>query len=104
MSEVFFHGAANTAFELFKVPAAAMSVTVSGESAFASEQLIDGHIRPFSFYVPQGLVEAAEGVVQDRAVTPIGTRISVLPHVLYVVGVAALSKGIQIFIDGDGYG
>jgi len=78
-----------------------MCITIDCEAAFAAQQLIDGHVSTFSFYIPQGLVQPAQGVVQDGPVAPVGAGIGVLPHVLYIVDVPALGKRIEVFIDGS---
>jgi hypothetical protein len=63
MPEAFFHGSADTVFELSEVPAIAMRVTVNRKPTFPTKQLVDGHVRPLSLYVPQGLVQSAQRVV-----------------------------------------
>ena len=100
--EAFFHGSFDAAFELFKVAAAAMGIAVGSEPAFTAKELIDGHVCTFTFNVPECLIEAAQGVIEDRAVAPIGACIGVLPHVFYVVNVSAFGEGIEVFINGDG--
>ena len=50
--------------------------------------------------VPQRLVDAADGVVQHRAVAPVGAVVHRLPDVVDAVGGLADQERLQILLDG----
>src|ERR1700722_10053398 len=77
-----------------------MGIAVDGETGLAAEQLINGHIGTFTFYVPKGLVEPAECVVEDGSVAPVGAHEEGLPEVFYVVYVFADAEIGHIVVDG----
>src|ERR1035441_6631402 len=78
----------------------AVGVTISSDrkTALAAQKLIEGHVGPLRFDVPQCFIQAAQGAVQYRIVPPVGTYIRGLPHVLDVGWVTPQSKGCQEFI------
>src|SRR5262249_17793551 len=43
----------------------------SPSAAFAAEQLIDGHVGELALDVPEGNIDAGDGVVQYRAIAPV---------------------------------
>ncbi len=70
---------------------------VPGRSA---QQLVDGSAQRLAFDVPEGLVQAAETIVQHGPITPVGTGVGVLPHVLDAVDVPAFCERVQVLVYG----
>jgi len=68
-----------------------------------AEKLIDGHARLLTFDIPERLVNAADSVVQDRAISPIGGVVHGLPQIFDRVGRTAHEKGLQIAVDRRDY-
>jgi hypothetical protein len=75
-------------------------VSVEGRSVptFTSQKLIYRHIGPLPLDIPQGHVHAAERVVEDGAVPPVGTNKGRLKNILDLVRVFANEKRFQIFV------
>ena len=90
--EALLHRPFDARLDLLEVVAAAMRVAGHREAALAPEQLVDRHVGPLALDVPQGLVQAAQGIVQHRAVAPVGAGVGVLPHVLDAIHVPALGE------------
>ena len=80
--------------------AVGVAVGVDGFAALAAGQLIDRHAGLAAFDVPQRLIDAADGVVQDRAVFPVRAVVAGLPDVLDAVGGLAEEERLQISLDG----
>jgi hypothetical protein len=62
-----------------------MRISIHCFAALAARELINGHARLPSLDIPQGLIDTAEGVIQHRAILPIGTVVARLPDVLDTV-------------------
>src|SRR3954471_8779158 len=69
-----------------KFGAAGVRVGVGGFAALSAGKLIDGHSRLAALDVPQRLVDAADSVVEHRAVLPVGTVVAGLPDIFDAVG------------------
>src|SRR5438309_3549788 len=65
-----------------------------------SEQIVNGHVGPFAFYVPQRHVECAENIVLNGAVAPISSNVGTLPQVLNTVGRFADPERSILLFDG----
>jgi hypothetical protein len=85
--------------ELVDVSPVGVDVDVGRAADTAAEQLVDGHPGPLALDVPQGLVDAGHGVVEDRPAAPVGADIRRLPDVLDVVRVAADEERPQVVLD-----
>ena len=79
--------------------AGGVRVAIDGLAALAAEQLIDRHAGLAALDVPQRLVDAADGVVQHRAVAPVGAVVAGLPDVVDAVGGLADQERLQILLD-----
>ena len=82
------------------VGSAGVAVGVGSFAALAAGELIDGHVGLAAFDVPEGLVDAGDGVVEDGAVAPIGAVVAGKPNVLNAVRGFAEKQGLEIAIDG----
>ena len=76
-----------------------MTVAVGGLAALAAQQLIDRHPGLAALDVPQRLIHAADGVVQHRAVPPVGAVVARLPGIVDPVGGLADQERLQILFD-----
>ena len=81
-----------------------MRIARHREAALAPEQLIDRHVGPLALDVPQGLVQAAQRVVQHGPIAPVGAGVGVLPQVLDAIDVPALGEGSEVLVHGGGDG
>ena len=72
-------------------------------TAFAAQELVDGHSRLPPFDVPQGLVDSANRVVEHRPVSPIGTVVHGLPQVLDPVRRPPDQKRTEVLLHGGHY-
>src|SRR5262249_49859630 len=92
--------AAGRGLDVLEVAAGGVAVGVDGLAAFAAEELIHGHAGPLAEDVPQGHVHAADGVVEHRAVAPVGADERGLPDVLDLGGVLADEERLEEAVDG----
>src|SRR5207253_3115661 len=76
-----------------------MYIGIDGVSTFAAEKLVDRHVGPFAKDVPQGHIDAAEGVAEHGAVAPIGADEPRLKNVFNLERILAQKKRLQVFID-----
>ena len=76
-----------------------MRVGVGRLAAFAADQLVDGHVGLPALDVPERLVDAADGVVQRRAVAPVGAVVARLPDVLDAVHRLADEERLEVALD-----
>jgi len=75
-----------------------------GVSGLAAEEVVDRHGRDLSLDVPQGLVHAAESVIENRSVAPVRRDVAGLPYVLDVSDVSAEQEGPEVVVDRGGHG
>ena len=85
---------------------AAVGVNVDGGGVpgLPAPQVVHGHSGQLALDVPECLVDAAEGVVQDGAVPPVRRDVAGLPNVLDVARVLADHEGPEIVVDGGQHG
>ena len=79
-------------------------VVVAGDGVayLAAEEFVDGHAGALAFDVPKGHVHAAENVVVDGAIAPVGAEMAALPEVFDLLGVLADEvRGEMLFESGD---
>src|SRR5690606_32642502 len=79
---------------------ASVGVAIDGKPALSSQQLVYRYTQQLAFDIPQGLIQAAQRVIQHRSVAPVRTYIGGLPDIFDVVHVFAAAKIIQVFVDG----
>src|ERR1035438_8101409 len=89
--------------KLRNVPARRVGIAIHGFPLFSSGQLVDGHAGLAAFDVPQSLVHAADGVIQDRTVAPVGAVVHGLPKVVDAIRRFADEKRAEVFFDGGIY-
>ena len=73
-----------------------MTVAVGRLAAFSAQELVDGQPRLAALDVPEGHVHPADGIVQDRAVPPVGAIVAGLPGVIDPVGRLAHQERLQV--------
>src|SRR5262245_20457728 len=76
-----------------------MAISIGGFPAFASEQLVNGHPRLPSLDVPKRLVDAANGVVQHRAIAPVRAVVARLPDIVDAIGGLAHEEGLEVSVN-----
>jgi hypothetical protein len=81
-------------------------VGVDRPAAFPAEQAVQRQARNLPEDIPQGHVDPAQGIVQHRPVSPVGTDERRLPGVLDLQRVASHQERLQEVFDGglDGAG
>ena len=84
---------------LLNFGAGGMRVAGGGFAALAAQKLVNRHIRLAALDIPEGLVHAADGVVQHRTVAPVGAVVAGLPNVFDLVGALAGEEGAEILLD-----
>ena len=104
MVEALFYQCLDVLFVLDAAPPFRDHVHGGRLSRLAAEQVVDRHPRHLALDVPQGLVDAADGVVEDGAVAPVGGHVAGLPYVLDFGRVLADEAGFQVIVDGFGHG
>jgi hypothetical protein len=67
-----------------------MAVDHGRLTAFAAQKIVDRHIGDFTFDIPKRLIHSTDGVVQHRAVAPVGIDIHHVPQVFDVGRIATL--------------
>ena len=97
------HGLLRAVHDLRHFAPADAGVAGGRFAALPAQQLIDGHPRLASLDVPERLVDAADGVVQHRAVAPVGAVVAGLPGVVDPVGRLADQERLQVFLDGGNH-
>ena len=85
--------------DFFELGAAGVGVGVGGFPAFSSGELIDRHAGLAALDVPERLVDAADGVVENGAVFPVRAVVAGLPDVFDAVGGFPQQKGLEVFLD-----
>src|SRR2546425_1271457 len=93
------HGLSSNVFHLLEIPTRCMEIQVSSKSALPSQQLIDRHICLLALDIPQGHVNAAHGIKEDRSIPPVRTDIRRLPYVFYLIRIPANEKRFQVLFD-----
>src|SRR4029453_18679815 len=78
---------------------ARMEVTISSVPDLSAEQLVERHLRPLGFDVPQRNVDTAHRVEEHRPVAPVRAHVARLPDVLDLVDVAADEKWLEVLLD-----
>ena len=71
---------------LLDLGAGGVRVAIGGFAALAAQKLVDRHARLASFDIPERLIDAADGVVQHRAIAPVGAVVAGLPDVFDAIG------------------
>ena len=85
--------------DLFEVGATGVRVGIGGFAALAASQLVDGHAGLAALDVPQSLVDAADGIVQYRAVFPVRAVVAGLPDVFDAIGGFADEERLEVSLD-----
>src|SRR5581483_28366 len=67
--------------------------------AFAAQKFIDGHTRLTALDIPQRLIDAADGVIQNWAVAPVRRVVHGLPQIFNRICGAANQKWFEVEID-----
>src|SRR5438105_14376050 len=93
-----FHEFTDVIGSLFDSLAVGVTVGRDRKTALPAQQMIKGHVGALRIDVPQRLIEAAQGAVRYRAVSPVGAYVGRLPQVLDVRRVAPQRKGRQEFV------
>src|ERR1035438_215769 len=96
VAESLRHEAARGLHYVGEIGAAGVGVTVDGLAAFSARKLVHRHAGLPALDVPERLVHAADGVVQHRAVLPVGAVVTGLPDVFDAVGVLAHQERLQV--------
>ncbi|SPF49850.1 hypothetical protein SBA4_4210005 [Candidatus Sulfopaludibacter sp. SbA4] len=96
VAESLGHVALGAGYRVLVVGAFGVAVAGGGFAAFATGELIDGHAGLPALDVPQSLVDAAQRIVEHRAVLPVRAVVAGLPDVLDAVGGLAHQEGLQI--------
>src|SRR5262245_39749489 len=104
MSKALLDLGTHAFFQLLHVSSARVTVAIHGEPTFPADQLVDWLAAALALDVPQSHVQPAQRVVQDRTISPIGTRIGILPEIFDVVGVASAGEWIQEILNRRNYG
>ena len=68
-------------------------------AALAAEQLVQRHVRQFALDVPQGHVDAGDGVVLDRPIAPVGVLMHQLPQLFNRVRIAPHDQRLDVFLN-----
>ena len=76
-----------------------MAVDRHARAHLATEQLIQWQPGLLTLDVPQGHIDAGNGVVLDRPVAPVGVLVHQLPEFLDRLGVAADQQRFEILFD-----
>src|SRR5690606_31942564 len=82
----------------FRRGSACVGVAVDSEPALSAQQLVDRYTQQLALDVPESLIQAAQCVVEHRAVSPVRTYISGLPDVFNVVDVFAAAEIVEILV------
>jgi hypothetical protein len=80
----------------FELRATGVRVGIGGFAALAAGQLVDGDAGLAALDVPQRLVDAADGIVQYRAVFPVRAVVAGLPDVFDAIGGFADEERLEI--------
>ena len=75
-----------------------MGIGRDGGACFAAQQLVQGHICQLALDIPQRHVDACHGVVQHRAVAPVGIDHHQVPQVFNIVGIASDKDGLEVIL------
>src|SRR5687767_11023267 len=78
-----------------------MPVAIRRLANLASEQLVDGKVCLSALDIPQCLVDAAYGVIQHAAVTPVRAVVHRLPGIIDSIGLLSDHEWLQVFVDGS---
>jgi len=94
------HVLAASGLDVLEGPPGSVAVGIDGLAALAAEKLVDRHAGALAEDVPQGHIDTADGVVEHRAVAPVGADKGRLPHVLDLRRVLAEYERLEETIDG----
>src|SRR6185312_11271956 len=76
-----------------------VAVDVGRFTAFTADEVVDGHVGHAAFDIPEGLVDAADGVVEDGAVFPVRAVVAGLPDVFDLVDGVVGEEGLEVAFD-----
>ena len=93
------HGLTHVFDHVFGLGASGIGEHLRGFAALAAPQIVDRHSSLPALDVPQRLIHAADGVVEHRAVAPVGAVVAHLPRVLDTVGRFADEQRLQVSFD-----
>jgi hypothetical protein len=99
MAPALFHILLRVSDHLVKFGPAGVCIRVGSLAALAARKLIHGHAGLAALDVPQRLVDAADGVVQDRPVFPVRAVVARLPDVFDAVSGLAQQEGLEVLLD-----
>jgi len=77
-----------------------VGVDIGSLAAFAADEIVDRHVGHAAFDIPEGLIDAADGVVEHRAVFPVRAVVAGLPDVFDLIDGVVFEEGLQVAIDG----
>src|ERR1035437_9543685 len=100
VTETLFHVPTDLVLEFRQVAPGRVHIDTSRTAALAAEQLVHGHAGPLALDVPERLVHAGDGVVQNWSAPPVGADHSCLPDIFDVVGVPTEQEWLEVLLDG----
>ena len=77
-----------------------VGVSIGRLAAFPADQIVDRHVGHAAFDVPERLVHAADGVVQNGAVFPVRAVVAHLPGVFDLVDRMVQQERLEVAFDG----
>ena len=81
-----------------------MAVDRGRVAVFAAEDVVKRHIGALGLDVPQRDVDAADGIVQHRAVAPVAVDHHQAEQFLDAASVAAKQQRLEVLLDRRGHG
>ena len=69
-------------------------------AALAAQQLVDRHVGQLALDIPQGLVDAGDGVVEHRAVAPVALHHAHLEQLFDARDIFAEHERLEVALDG----
>ena len=75
MAVALRHGLAGILLDLLEIAPLNVCIDRRGKSTLSAQQLINGHVGPLAFDVPECHVHAAHCVEQHRAVAPVRANV-----------------------------